>query len=68
MTVLELRKELGLTRVELSRLTGVPSNTIKDWECGWHEPKEWVKPMFEMYAREQYKRYKKGEIEINKGG
>ena len=64
MTVAELRKELGLSKAAFSRLTGVPVNTIKDWENGWHQPKSWVMPMLELFARTQFERVESGEITL----
>lgn len=64
MAITELRKELGLTRIDFARLTGIPLSTLKDWDNGWHQPKDWAVPMIELYARVQYERYKKGEISL----
>lgn len=54
MTTTELRNELGLSRAEFSRLTGIPLGTLADWEQERRTMSSWLMPMIELYARQQY--------------
>jgi putative transcriptional regulator len=38
LAVLNVRKELGVSQQEFSRLLGVPVGTIRDWEQGRKQP------------------------------
>ena len=39
-TIKDLREEMGISRAELSRLSGVPARTIQDWELGVRTPRD----------------------------
>lgn len=64
MTIKELREEFGLSRPQFSALTGIPLRTIENWEYGNRETSDWLMPMIELYAKNEYAKWKRGEREL----
>lgn len=40
-----VRKELGLTQVEVFETLGIPTRTQQDWEAERRSPSEWLEAM-----------------------
>lgn len=45
VTILSIRRSLGLTQLEFSHVTGIPRRTIQDWENDLRHPPEWLIPI-----------------------
>lgn len=45
MEIEEKRKELGMSRAEMSRLFKIPIRTIENWDSGKASPPEWAKAL-----------------------
>lgn len=58
-SIIELRKETGLSRKEFSEHLGIPLRTIEDWEAGRRTPPEYI-PRLIRYQIEYEKLKAKG--------
>lgn len=45
MTLKEYRKKLGMSRVDMARLFGIPVRTIENWDAGVRRPPEWAEEL-----------------------
>ena len=48
----EVRKELGLTQIQIYETLGIPTRTQQDWEGEKRTPSEWLEA---MVIREYYR-------------
>lgn len=55
VTILSIRRSLGLTQLEFSHVTGIPRRTIQDWERDRRTPPDWLIPMIEYALATGYR-------------
>lgn len=55
VTILSIRRSLGLTQLEFSHVTGIPRRTIQDWEYDRRTPPDWLIPMIEYALATGYR-------------
>ena len=56
MSIDDILKTYGITIKELSRLTGIPYDTLSQWHRGTRTPKEWMINLIVYYLAHELPR------------
>lgn len=51
-----LRHEMGLTSIQISKIYGIPYNTVQNWEHGYTSPPDYVLRMIRDVWKYKYKK------------
>lgn len=55
MTIIEMRKLLGLSQVAFAKKYGIPARTIENWESGASQPTSYLLTLLERAVQEDAK-------------